>query len=114
VPELPAVPVTWTSAALVGSLLGPTTPADDARLDEVAAAANAWAWRQRAAAGYADDPATADADVVEGTTLYASSLYRQRATVDGYPSFDEGSYAVPASTFPRVKALLGIPRARTG
>lgn len=106
--------VTWTSAAAIAAWLGPTVAtAEPARLDECAAAANAWAWRHRVAAGYVDDPALADADVVEGTTLYGVTLYRQRAVVDGYPSFDEVQVPIAASTFPRIKSLLGIPRAGT-
>lgn len=46
----------WTSAAAVARALGPSVPADDPYLADCVDAANAWAFRKRAEAGYVDDP----------------------------------------------------------
>ena len=105
--------VTWTTPALVAALLGPTAAGDDARLVSVCAAANATAYRYASAAGLADADNPGD-DVIEGTTLYAATLYKQRGAVDGFPSFDEQAVAVPASTFAQCKRLWGYPAMAIG
>lgn len=47
----------WTDAAAVARALGPSVPTGDPYLDDCVDAANAWAFRKRAEAGYLDDPA---------------------------------------------------------
>lgn len=103
----------WTSAALIREALGPSVPVADAdHLDACAAAANDLAYRKRAAAGYHDDPIIApDAAVTMGTTLYGVSLWRQRASSDGYPSFEDLSGFQPVGgSWGEIKRLLGIGR----
>ena len=114
-----ATTVEWIVAADVALELGiPTADAtEDAWLEQCTAAANAYAYRRRLAAGYTDDPALAPGpDAHVGTVLYAAALYKQRGTVDGYASFTElGNYAPAAGgTMGEVNKLLGVPRMAVG
>ena len=110
--------VAWTTPALVVLALGPSAaPAvDDAYLALAVDAANAWAFRKRLEAGYDDDdtdgaPAPSP-DVAYGTTLQAIALWRERASVDGYPSFsDLSDFAPPGGSRGQINRLLGIGRA---
>lgn len=107
----------WTSPDRVVVALGPTAGAatDDAYLIDCCAAANAWAWRKRDEAGY-DDPETGPApspDVAMGTTLYAVALWRERASTDGYNSFEDlGAFpGTVGGSSAQINRLLGVPRA---
>lgn len=110
--------VAWTTPAAVVTALGPSAapPGDDAQLVAAVDAANAWCYRKRREAGY-DDPADDDApapspDIAYGATLYAIALWRERATVDGYPSFtDLAEFTQPGGSMGQVRRLLGIGRA---
>ena len=110
----------WTTPADVVLALGPgaAPPGDDAWLAQSVAAANAWAYRKRAEAGYDDPPEPAapapSPDVAYGTTLYAMALWRERASTDGYSSFgDLSSYAPVGGSLGQIRRLLGIGRAAT-
>ena len=108
----------WTTPADVVLALGPSAapPVTDAYLGQAVAAANAWAYRKRAEAGY-DDPPEPDApapspDVGFGTTLYAVALWRERASTDGYPSFsDLADFTPVGGSLGQIRRLLGIGRA---
>ena len=108
------VPVEWITPADVVVGLGPSgaPDVDDAWLLMVTPAANGWAFRKRAEAGYVDDPETAPtADAKLATVLYAVALYRERASTDSYPSFSEleGFTSVaPAGSLGQINRLLGI------
>ena len=78
-------------------------------------AANAVCWRKRAEAGYVDvdpvPPAVWAADLTMGATLYAVALWRERASTDGYQSFDDlAGGTLTGGAWPQIKRLLGIPR----
>lgn len=110
--------VAWTTPADVVLALGPgaAPPADDAWLARAVDAANAWSYRKRAEAGYDDDDATGapapSPDVAYGATLYAVALWRERAAVDGYPSFsDLADFTPPGGSMGQIRRLLGIGRA---
>jgi len=105
----------WTDATRLQRALGPSVTLDD-YADDCVAAANAWAWRKRHEAGYDDpDDTAAEApspDVAYGTTLYAVALWRERASTDGYPSFDDlSTYAPTGGSLGQIRRLLGIGRA---
>jgi hypothetical protein len=105
----------WTSPALIAAYLGDTVDPADAYLATCAAAADAFARRRRAAAGYADDPDPASSaptpDVELGTTMYGGVLFRERGSADSFASFDETTGFTTTGAWPRVKQLLGIGRA---
>jgi hypothetical protein len=103
---------TWTTPDDVALAFGGTVQPDDAFLVACTDAANAFAWRRRDEAGYADDPVVSPGpDATMGVTMYAVALYRERGTVDSFASFNEFTIgAVPQSTFGQVLRLLGIPR----
>jgi hypothetical protein len=108
----------WTSPELVRLALGPSAapPVDDEYLSLAVDAANAWSYRKRREAGY-DDPDADDAvapspDITYGATLYAVALWRERAAVDGYPSFsDLADFTPPGGSMGQIRRLLGIGRA---
>jgi len=90
---------------------GPQATADP-YVDDCVAAANAWAPRKRAEAGYPDDdPVTAPSeDVALGTTLYAVALYNERGSTDSHASFADLATFVPAGTMGQINRLLGVGR----
>ncbi len=102
----------WITPADVTVALG-AGPVDAAWLDQVVPAADAWAQRRRATAGYDDDPAVVpSADVKTGTVLYAVALYRERSSADSFVSFDElAAGPVVVGAMGQIKRLLGIGRA---
>jgi len=106
--------VTWIVEADVVAALGfqPTAAPDVAQLTAATAAANAWAFRRRASAGYVDEEATApDAAAKLGTTNYAVARYRARGAAEGYASYEDfAATAGTGSGFSEIKQLLGIPR----
>lgn len=110
---------TFTTPANVVAALGPTAgAATDPYLTACVDAANAVATRKRAEAGYDDGDAPPAAgwpgDVVMGATLYAVALWRERASADGFQSFDDfaAGAVLTGGAWPQIKRLLGIPRAR--
>jgi hypothetical protein len=111
--------VAWTSKAMIAAALGAGVGDDftaDPYSDQVVAAANAVCFRKRAAAGYYDttgdsDPAPA-ADVALGTTLYGVALWRERASTDGYSSFEDlAAFTPTGGSWGQIKRLLGIGKA---
>ena len=107
--------VAWTDLARLQRALGPSVTLDASAQDCVDAA-NAWAARKRREAGYDDDqtdlaPAPGP-DVAFGTTLYAIALWRERASTEGYASFDDlAAYVPTGGSAGQIRRLLGIGRA---
>jgi hypothetical protein len=101
----------WATVDDVTDALG-TAPTDVDHLDACVAAANTFAWRRRAAAGYVDDETVSPGpDVTMGVTMYAVALYKERGTVDSYASFEAyAAGAVPPSTLGQVLRLLAVPK----
>lgn len=107
----------WTDAAAVTRALG--IAAGDPYIDDVVAAANAWAPRKRAEAGYLaadgfpeDVTVAPSEDVALGTTLYAVALYNERGATDSHASFQDLSGFVPATgSLGQINRLLGVGRA---
>lgn len=110
-----SISCTWTTSALVIEFLGISgaTANDTAYIATCVSASNQWCFRRRQQAGYYDNPATApDASVQLGATLYASSLYRERGSVDSFQSFESMSVGVPTLTNGRIMQLLGVRRSQ--
>jgi hypothetical protein len=101
----------WATVADVEAALG-VAVADADYVQMCVDAANTFAWRRRASAGYADDEAVSPGpDVTVGVTMYAVALYKERGTVDSYASFEAyAAGAVPPSTFGQVLRMLGVPK----
>ena len=110
-----SISCTWTTSGNVTEFLGiaAATANDTAYIATCVAAANQWCFRRRQQAGYFDSPTTApDASVQLGATLYASSLYRERGSVDSFQSFESMSVGVPTLTNGRIMQLLGVRRSQ--
>lgn len=106
---------TWITASNVTEFLGITvaTANDTAFISSCVSAANAFASRRRRQAGYTDNLSVSPSgDVTLGTTLYASQLYRQRGSIDGYQSFDAMDITTPPMSLGTVHQLLGINRSQ--
>jgi hypothetical protein len=106
---------TWITSSNVTEWLGISTATanDTAFIATCVSAANAWAYRRRAAAGYFDSLTTSPSGAVTlGTTMYAASLYRQRGAVDSFASFDGMGNPVPTLSHGEIMRLLGINRAQ--
>jgi hypothetical protein len=102
----------WTDRDRVARALGPSA-GDDPYLDDCVAAANAWAPRKRAEAGYLDDPDVAPSeDVALGTTLYAVALYNERGSTDSHASFGDFATFTPAGSAGQINRLLGVGKGR--
>lgn len=106
--------VTWIDAAYVEDMLGFTpTGSDLTYLEEAVQAANDWAYKRRAAAGYNPHPAYAGgANIRMGTGLYAMSLYRERGSVDSFASFQDMTITAAPGTMGQIMRLLGINRSQ--
>jgi hypothetical protein len=109
--------VDWTSPGQVIAALGTAAPAvDDEWLNACVDAANAAAYRKRAAAGHVD-PATGTAptaDIGMGATMWAVALWHERASTDSFASFDDlSSFTPTGGTWGSIKRLLAIGRAQT-
>jgi hypothetical protein len=102
----------WISTADVLAALGPVADPLDPFLETATAAADAFAQRRRASAGYIDDPDVSPGpDVTTGTTLYAVALFRERGAVDSFASFDAFQTGViPSGSMGQVLRLLGVGR----
>lgn len=105
---------TWATVANVQEWLGISTATanDTAFITKCVAAANAFAYRRRQESGYLTDELTVvpGGDVLLGTIMYASTLYRERGSADGFASFDAmGQYPIPG-TLGRIMQLLGCNR----
>lgn len=86
--------------------------ADTAFITTCVAAANAFAYRRRQAAGYFDASLTVapSGDVKLGTVMFAGALYRQRGSTDQIASFVQGSGGGVTGLSPIIKQLLGVDR----
>jgi len=101
----------WIDLEDLGEFLG--IDAED--LDEYASsavdAANEFAYRRRASAGYTDEEETApNAAAKLGTVLYAGGLYRERGSIDSFQSFQDQPLTAPVGTMGQIMRLLGINR----
>jgi hypothetical protein len=107
------VPWITTAEVIAAGAVTPASANDQTWLEMATDTANAWAPAQRKAAGYTDDPDVAPSpDVATATALYALSVYRQRGSYGGAPSFEGlGAIEPPAPMFTMIRGLLGIPRA---
>ena len=107
--------VHWVDNAYVETMIGFTPTGDElAYLTADVDAANDWAYRKRAEAGYNPHPGYCDGhDVKMGTGLYAMMLYRERGTSgDNYASYGSmGQFERPVS-LGRIMQLLGCGRAQ--
>lgn len=103
--------VTWIDADDVEDFLGATMSGTDTDyLDLCVTAANAWAYRRRAAAGYKDNPTVAPGGAAKlGTVIYAGHLFREKGSVDSFASYQD----MPPQNIGglgQVLRLLGINR----
>lgn len=111
------VTCTWIDSADVIEWLGieSATANDTAFIATCVAAANAFAYRRRQAAGYYDDLATVpDGSVQLGTVMYAAYQYRTRGSVDGYASFESMATGTTTIGFGQIMQLLGTNRPQVG
>jgi hypothetical protein len=87
------------------------TAADEAFLEQCAAAANAFCYRRRQEAGYVDSLVTVpNGSVKLGTIQYGGMLYRQRGSIDDFASFNQTGAAPATGLSGIIKQLLGIDR----
>ena len=111
-----ALTCTWVSVADVEDWLGftVTNPSRDYDLLVIGvAAANAWAYRKRAEAGYFDASLSTvpSQDVRLGTIMFAGALYRERGSIDQYASFDPLATGAPTGgSMGQIMRLLGVGR----
>lgn len=106
---------TWIVSADVEVFLGiaSATANDTAFLAQCVNATNSWCFSRRVAAGYHDSLTVLPNDAVKmGAVLMASSLYRERGSVDSFQSFDAMGGAVPVMTMGRINQMLGIKRSQ--
>lgn len=108
--------VTWITSNDVLSWLGidVATSNDTAFVAQCVAASNAFCWRKRREAGYADSMTTVpDGAAKMGAIMYAGTLFRERGSVDSFASFDSMSVTgSPSATLGRIMQLLGCGRAQ--
>jgi hypothetical protein len=105
--------VDYTSTELVAASLGAATgPAFET--DPYGAlcvgAANAWVTRKRLEAGYSDDDDPPGDDVTLGATYYAQTLWRERASVDSFASFEDSGAFIATGSKGRILELIGCGR----
>jgi len=107
---------TWSTIANVEDWLGFTVvnPSSDFDLLTIAvAAANQYAYRKRAEAGYFDASLSVvpSQDVLLGTIMYAGALYRERGSIDQYASFDPlATGTATGGSMGQIMRLLGVNR----
>lgn len=105
---------TWITSADVQVFLGisSATANDTAFLAQCVNASNAWCFARRVQAGYHDALGTVPSDAVKmGAVLMASSLYRERGSIDSFQSF-EGMGTAPVMSMGRIHQLLGVKRSQ--
>ena len=104
---------TWITATDIEDWLGIGTASalDQAFLTQCAVAANSFAFRRRAQAGYKDGLTTAPNGAAKlGTIAYGGFLYRQRGSVTDFAGFDGMTTGNSVGINPMIKQLLGIDR----
>jgi hypothetical protein len=107
----PAAIVGWAGVEEVTDALGvPVTDPD--HLQRCVDASNAFCYRRRQKAGYIDLPDVSPGpDATMAAILYATTLYRERGSVDSFASFDAfAAGAIPSGSMGQVLRLLGTPR----
>jgi len=105
---------TWITSADVQVFLGITsaTANDTAFLAQCVNASNSWCFTRRVQAGYHDALGTVPNDAAKmGAVLMASSLYRERGSIDSFQTF-EGMGTAPIASMGRINQLLGIKRSQ--
>lgn len=102
----------YTTVDLVQAALGPSVVfTGDPYAQQCVDAANDVITNKRAAAGYLDTT-PAPPGPVQGATLYAVALWRERQSTDSFQSFDDFQTAVQTGgAWPQIKRLCGIPKA---
>lgn len=110
--------VNWITTEQVSTLLGwePTDQTDVVMMDWCVGAAQDFAWRRRASAGYTVDHPNVppSQDVTMGCALYAMSLFRERGSVDSFASFTDTPTVGVLGTMGQINRLLGINRMQVG
>ena len=106
--------IQWIDTDYVADMLGFTPTGDDlVYLAEAVEAAEDWAYRKRAEAGYNPHPGySGGADIRLGTGLYAMALYRERGSVDSFASFQDMTITAAPGTMGQIMRLLGINRSQ--
>lgn len=107
----------WIDADDITEWLGieSATANDTAFIATCVSAANAFAYRRRASAGYFDSLSTVPGgDVKLGTVMYGATLYRERGSVDSFASFDAMGTTQPIASYGRILQLLGVGRPQVG
>lgn len=106
--------IKWIDSAYVGDMLGYTPTGDDlVYLEECVQAAQDWAYKRRAAAGYNPHPGyPGGANIRMGTGLYAMGLYRERGSVDSFASFQDMTITAVPGQMGQIMRLLGINRSQ--
>lgn len=92
--------------------IGTATAADQTFITQCRLAANEFAYRRRAEAGYKNESLTTvpNASVLLGTIAYAGFLYRQRGAVTDFAGFDGLAAGGSMGLSPMIKQLLGVDR----
>ena len=110
--------VAWITTEQVSTLLGwePTDQTDVVMMDWCVEAAEDFAWRRRAAAGYTIDHPNVppSADVRMGCALYAMALFRERGSFDSFASFQDTQTVGVIGTMGQINRLLGVNRMAVG
>ena len=105
---------TWITAGQIEDWLGigTATAADTAFLTQCALAANSFAYRRRAEAGYRNESLTTvpNGAVSLGTISYGGALYRQRGGVNDFAMGEPFGSGGTMGLSPIIKQLLGIDR----
>lgn len=105
---------TWITSADVQVFLGITaaTANDTAFLAQCVNASNSWCFTRRVQAGYHDALGIVPNDAAKmAAVLMASSLYRERGSIDSFQTF-EGMGTAPIASMGRINQLLGIKRSQ--
>jgi len=106
---------TWITNTMVTEFLGiaVATANDTAFITRCVSASNAFIYRRRQEAGYFDSKTTSPGgDATMAGILYASSIYRERGSIDSFASFGEMNTAMPPASFGRILQLLGCNRSQ--
>lgn len=92
--------------------IGTATAADQTFITQCRQAANEFAYRRRAEAGYRNENLSTvpNPSVLLGTIAYAGFLYRQRGAVTDFASFDGLAAGGSMGLSPMIKQLLGVDR----
>lgn len=105
---------TWITAGQIEDWLGigTATAADTTFLTQCALAANSFAYRRRAEAGYRNESLTTvpNGSVELGSIMYGGALYRQRGGVTDFAMGESFGSGGTMGLSPMIKQLLGVDR----